>query len=104
MQATAPHIANAEKRLPEHLALEGEVPIPCFRVLKGLALGGHHQRNAGGPTCSRIVDGARGYEGVGLEGWISSEEPRVAHAQAGDEAAPASANHRFVVDLVSNAQ
>ncbi len=36
------HISNAQERMPEHLALEGEVPGPGFGVLEGLALRRHH--------------------------------------------------------------
>ena len=44
MYTATRHIANAEERFQEYLALHGEVPRPRFRILERLALRGHRQR------------------------------------------------------------
>src|SRR6267378_3852011 len=102
VQTTPRDVAHAQERLPEHLALEGEIPSPRFRVLEGLALRRHHQRNARGPSYSGVINGAQRDAGVGLERWISAKEDRIAHTEAGKEAPRAGANHSLVVELVGD--
>ncbi len=102
VQTTPRHVSHTEKRLPEDLALDGEIPSPRFRILERFALCRHHQRNARGPSCSRVINGAQRDAGVGLERWISAKEDRIAHTEAGKEAARAGANHGRVVELVGD--
>src|SRR5882762_6657851 len=102
VQTTPRHVSHTEKRLPEDLALDGEIPSPRFRILERFALCRHHQRNARGPSCSRVINGAQRDAGVGLERWISAKEDRIAHTEAGKEAPRAGANHSLVVELVGD--
>src|SRR6266849_10505910 len=104
MQAAARYISHTHERLPEHLALVGDVPGPRFRGLKGFALRCDQQRNVGcaaspGVICQAVVD-----TGVRLERRIPAEEDRVAHTQTGYVAARTGAKHCLLVQLVGNAE
>src|ERR1700704_4497471 len=100
MHTAARHIANAEQGLPKHLALESEIPSPGFRILKVLALSGHHQSGVTANSWAQGINEAIGHTGVGLERWISSQKYRVAYPQTCNEAPRASAEHRLVAQLV----
>ena len=58
VQTATAHITKGENRFPEHFPLNGEVPVPRFRVFEGLALSGHYQGNTIRPAPARLVHGA----------------------------------------------
>src|SRR5262249_43411877 len=56
MKTSSSHISDGKERLQEKLSLKCHVPIPRFRSLEGLALGGYHQRDVSWSTTSGIID------------------------------------------------
>src|SRR5260370_28026078 len=95
---------HAEERRGGELAVGGEVPGPRLGGLKRFALRCHHQGNAGRATSFGVTRRAVGYARVGLERWISAQEDRVAHAQAGSKAPRAGAEHGLVIKRVSDTE
>ena len=113
MQAAPADVTDAQKGLPRHLPLQRNIPAPGFRVLKSQTLSGHDERDTRGTTVRpsagrarsfRIIHAAQRDAGIRLEGRIAAEEDGIAHAQAGDKAACAGAQHGLVVEAVSNAE
>ena len=80
VQTTTANVSDTEDGLPWHLVLERDVPVPCFRVLEGLALGCYHQYVVVGIVSSRVIHRTVRYAGVRLERWVAAQEDRVAHA------------------------
>src|SRR5260370_5123875 len=104
MQAATRHISHTHERLPEHLALVGDIPSPRFRRLEASALRCDHTRNVSCTARSRGICQAIGNTGVWLERWIPAEEDRVAYAQTGRVTPGPNAKHRLLVELISNAK
>src|SRR6266513_3981926 len=102
MHTTPRHVANAEQGLPIRLALDGEIPTPGFRILKALALRGHHQSSVTANSWAQGINDAIGHAGVRLERRISSQKYRVAHPKTCNEAPRASADHCLAAHLVGN--
>src|SRR5205807_2055453 len=104
MQATAADITDREERLPKQLALDGEVPIPRFRILERFALSGDNQRNSICTYATRIVGRTVGDACIRLEGRIAPQEDGVTHAKTSKEAPAPGTDDRFVVELIGDSE
>src|SRR5262249_7252214 len=96
MQTPPCNIADADKRLPGHLPLEGRIPRPSFRVFEVFALCGDNQRSlTGAGSRSEVIDDAVGQACVRLERWVAAKENGITDAEPSDKAANSGANNRL---------
>src|SRR5260370_2766153 len=104
MQAATRHISHTHERLPEHLALVGDIPSPRFRRLKAFALRCDHPRNVSCTARSRGICQPIGNTGLWLERWIPAEEDRAASPQTGRVTPAPNPKNRLPLYMLSHSQ